>query len=251
MILIPVYWGEWWIPAQGNSYSWASVNGLMQKVVSGRYMDGLNQYGIGRGSVSGTYVYPVDPPTGGFSDSNMQWMLKMAIDQNHVGSPDAYDLSTQQPFYCLIVKPGIEHLRDATPTVAQWTPDVQTAGYHFGFTYNYVDGRGIWNGQACWIKADTSDLGTVQRWVHEMAEAYSSGYGEIADKCEGNAPILVDGVAVPQYWSDGDNACWPLADEDIKFEPLPDAPPEFHPFGNEVTKTEPLPDAPPEIHIHH
>ena len=68
MLLFPIYWGEWWVPAQNNSYKWAEVNGLMGTVVGGRYMDGLNQYGIERGSVGRTFVYPIDPPTFGFAD---------------------------------------------------------------------------------------------------------------------------------------------------------------------------------------
>jgi hypothetical protein len=214
MILIPIYWGAWWVPIQGNAYNWAEVNGLMSKIVEGRYMDGLNQYGIGRGSIAGTYVHQIDPPADGFGDSNAQWLFKMAIDDGHVPAPDNFDAETQQPFYSLLVKPGIEHLRDATPDgkVAQGTPDVGTGAYHFGFSYEYGDSRPAWTGQACWVKSTPTALGTVQRWVHEMAEAYSAGSGEISDMCESNHPVLVDGVAVPQYWSVADNSCWPPSD---------------------------------------
>jgi hypothetical protein len=62
------------------------------------------------------------------------------------------------------------------------------------------------------VKSTPELVGTVQRWVHEMAETYSAGAGEIADKCEDNAPVRVDGVSVPQYWSVANNSCWPLSD---------------------------------------
>lgn len=214
MIVIPIYWGDWWVLARGNAYSAPEVNGLMAKVVQGRYMDGLNQYGFGRGAVSGMYVFQEDPPDRGFGDSEMQGMFKTAIDEGHVPTPDDFDLESQQPFYCLLVKPGIEHLRDATSdgTVAQDTPDVNTGAYHFGFTYTYPDARAPWHGQACWVKSDTTELGTVGRLVHEMAEAYS-GNSEISDRCQSNAPVLVDGVLVPQYWSVADNECWPHDDK--------------------------------------
>jgi hypothetical protein len=214
MIVIPIYWGDWWLLARGNAYSAPDVNGLVTKVVQGRYMDGLNQYGFGRGAVSGMYVFQEDPPDRGFGDTKMQWMFKTAIDEGHVPTPDSFDLETQQPFYCLLVKPGIEHLRDATSDgkVPQDTPDVNTGAYHFGFTYTYPDARARWHGQACWVKSDTTATGTVGRLVHEMAEAYS-GNSEISDRCQSNAPVLVDGVVVPQYWSVKDNECWPHDDK--------------------------------------
>jgi hypothetical protein len=44
-----------------------------------------------------------------------------------------------------------------------------------------------------------------------MVEAYS-GNSEIADRCEDEHGVLVDAVAVPQYWSEVDNQCWPPSD---------------------------------------
>lgn len=213
MIAIPIFWGDWWVPVHNNAYNWLDVNGMMAKVIGGRYMDGLNQYGYERGSVQRPFVYEVDPPATGFGDTGMQNMFRTAIDDGQVPKPDDFDLSTQQPFYCLFVKPGVEHLRDATAdgTVAQDAPDINTGAYHFGFNYNYDDGRTPWRGQACWVKSDTTAAGTVVRWAHEMAEAYS-GNSEIADRCQGNPPVLVDGVVVPQYWSVTDNTCWPPDD---------------------------------------
>ena len=210
MVLLPIYWGEWWVPAQHNAFNWAEVNGMMMTVVGGRYMDGLNQYGIQRGYVSRTFVYPLDPPAFGFADNNIDWMLKTAIDQREVYRPGDFDLANEEPFYCLIVKPGIEHM-EAQPS-GDWTPDSGTGAYHSGFTYVDPDTGDTWNGQKCWVKGGSSAVETVQRWVHEMAEAYSAGAGEISDKCQSNSPILVDGISVPQYWSQSNNSCWPQAD---------------------------------------
>ena len=206
MIIIPIYWGEWWVPALGNSYNWAEVNGILQAVVGGRYMDCLNQYGLGLGFVSKTYVYPVDPPDSGFSDYMRDYLFRFAINQGHVGAPDDYDLATQQPFYCLIVKPGIEHLLD--PSLA---PDVNTGAYHYPFLQQYWDG-GTWNGQVCWVKGDSTSSGTVQRLLHEMAEAYAPS--EISDQCQGQGTVVVDGITVPQYWSVADERCCPPPDLD-------------------------------------
>lgn len=219
MILIPIYWGDWWVPARGNSYNWLDVNGLMTRVVEGRYMDGLNQYEIERGTVSKTHVVQQDPPATGFGDAQFQAIFRQAIDDGNVPRPDDFDLVTQLPFYSLLVKPGVEHLRDATSdgTVAQNTPDVNTGAYHFGFTYRYVDARHDWHGQACWVKSDTSADGTVARWVHEMAEAYS-GHSEVADQCQNGPRVLVDGVSVPQYWSEAEGTCWPPSDTAVTVE---------------------------------
>src|SRR5712671_2104093 len=209
MIVIPIYWGEWWLPVRNNAYSWIELNGLLTTILGGKYMDGLNQYGFGRGSIPGEYVYQKDPPANGFADSQMQWMFKNAIDGGFIPRPDSFDLATQQPFYARIVKPGVEHLLTTTVDgkLVERDPDVNTGAYHFGFTYDYGKG-GSWGGQACWVKADTTAVGTLGRLVHEMAEAYS-GNAEIADRCEGHDRVLVDGVPVPQYWSEADGGCWP------------------------------------------
>lgn len=206
IVVIPIYWGQWWIPTAGNAYNWAEVNGLLQTVVGGRYMDCLNQYGIGRGGVSTTYVHPLDPPELGFSDDMRDHMFRLAINGGHVPAPSDYDLARQQPFYCLVVKPGIEHL--LAPSLA---PDVGTGAYHYQFQPEYWD-DGTWpDGQVCWVKGDMTGGGTVQRLLHEMAEA-CSGAGEISDRCQSEDPVVVDGVTVPQYWSVADNACRPVAD---------------------------------------
>jgi hypothetical protein len=213
MIAIPIYWGDWWIPARGNSYSWIELNTMMQTIVGGRYMDGLNQYGYARGSVSGEYVFQEDPSAKGFGDSAMQAIFKRAIADGHVRAPDTFDLDSQQPFYSLIVKPGIEHLMDANVEhgTVQDQPDVGNAAYHFGFTHDYGDERPAWHGQACWVKSGITAEDTLASWVHEMAEAYSNN-DEISDRCQDNHRVLVDGVPVPQYFSVQDNTCWPPAD---------------------------------------
>jgi hypothetical protein len=212
MMLCPIYWGDWWVPVRHNAYNWAEVNGQMANVVSGRYMDGLNQYGIGRGAVTRTYVHQIDPPTWGFTDYNTAWLFKLAIDGNLIARPDDFDLDTELPFYCLIVKPGIEHraTKDNLP-VEQWPTEPTLGAYHYGFSYDFEDGRKPWSGQACWVKGDAAIGGTIARWVHEMAEAYAGA--EIADKCQGQGLELVDGVPVPQYWSNADSACRPEGDE--------------------------------------
>jgi hypothetical protein len=210
MTLVPYYWGPWWIPAKGNSYNWGDLNAVMARVVGGRYMDGLNQYGIGRGSISKTYVHRDDPPATGFTDGERETLLRTAMDDGRVPRPEDFDLETQQPFYCVIVKPGVEHLRDA-----KGTPDTGTGAFHFGLNYVYPGFShepASWQGQACWVKAAPTVTGTVQRWVHEMAEAYSAGKGEIADLCQSKDAVIVDGVAVPQYWSVSSQTCWPPSD---------------------------------------
>jgi hypothetical protein len=217
MLLVPIYWGPWWEPSAKHSYNWQDVNELMTSVVSGRYMDGLNQYGIGRGSVATPWISPVDPPDTGFGDVQLKEVIKTAIDEGHVPAPFFLGAEEELPFYSLIVKPGIEHLRTATPDgkVKDGDPDTQAGGYHFPFSYEHQMGAfpsAKWQGQACWIKAGADPLDTVQRWAHEMAEAYVSGFGEIADMCEDKKPVWIEGVALPLYWSQADNACMPIPD---------------------------------------
>jgi hypothetical protein len=215
MVVVPIYWGEWWLlrgPLGLQTTACYEMNGILQTVVGGRYMDCLNQYGIGRGVVSKPYVYPVAPPSSGFTDAMRDYVFDLAINQGHVPTPGNFDLDKQLPFFCLIVKPGIEHLLD--PSLA---PDMNTGAYHY--SKNYWKG-GPWpGGQVCWVKGDTTIAGTVQRLLHEMAEAYS-GAGEIADKCAGAGPVVVDGVAVPQYWSVADDSCCPEPDSQPSNSPL-------------------------------
>ena len=205
IVVIPIYWGPWWIPAAGNAYNWAEVNGLLQTVVGGRYMDYLNQYGVGRGNVSTTYVHPLDPPELGFSDCMRDHMFRLAINGGHVPAPSDYDLARQQPFYCLLVKPGIEHLR--SPSLS---PDVNTGAYHYPFQPAYWDGGRWSDGQVCWVKGDMTVGGTVRRLLHEMAQA-CSGAGQISDRTRTADPAVGDGVTVLQYWSVATDACQPVA----------------------------------------
>lgn len=198
LILVPVFWGEWWVPARGNVYSWADVNGTMARVVAGRYLDGLNQYGVGRGALSKTHVHQVDPAPDGFGEADLQWMLRTAIAAGHLARPDEFDLQAQQPFYSLILQPGAERQPDES--------------YQFDFTFDYGDGREPWTGPACWIRADVTAAGTVRRWAREIAEACTRGRGGIAERCQDGPPVFVDRVSVPQYWSVLDNACWPPPD---------------------------------------
>src|SRR5580765_1532984 len=158
MVIVPIYWGSWWAtrgPVGVFHAAWAEMNGILQTVVGGRYMDCLNQYGIGRGFVSKTYVYPIDPPASGFTDSMRDYVFSLAINQGHVPTPGDFDLRVQRPLYCLIVKPGVEHLLD--PSLA---PDVKSGGYHY--PKNYWNG-GPWpDGQVCWVKGDSTIAGTVR-----------------------------------------------------------------------------------------
>ena len=205
IVVIPIYWGQWWIPTAGNAYNWAEVNGLLESVVGGRYMDYLNQFGVGRGGVSTTYVHPLDPPELGFSDGMRDHMFRLAINDGHVPAPSDHDLARQQPFYCLLVKPGIEHLR--SPSLA---PDVRTGAYHYPFQPTYWDGGSWPDGQVCWVKGDMTVGGTVQRLLHEMAEA-CSGAGQISGRSHTEDRAVGDGVAVLQHWSVTTHACQPVA----------------------------------------
>lgn len=189
----------------GRRGSWARVRG---HALDGRF-------------VGGQWVKQTDPFSAGFGDTEMQSNFKYAIYSGSVHHPDDFDLATQQPFYALMVKPGVEHLRDATPdgTVAQNTPDVGTGAYHFGFTYSYGDSRPNWDGEACWVKSGTTAVDTLGSLVHEMAEAYAGR--EVSDLCQSQTPVLVEGVRVPQFWSAADNSCWPPPDSNRMMKSTP------------------------------
>ncbi|PZS25387.1 MAG: hypothetical protein DLM59_20405 [Pseudonocardiales bacterium] len=198
LILIPIYWGDWWMPIRGNAYNWADVNGPMAKVVTGRYADGLIEYGYGRGTVSKTYLLHVDPPAGGLGDVLLRRTLRSAIDAGHVAGPDEFDLAEQQPCYALILAPDPE--RDSVVTA------------QFEFDYDYGDGRDPWVGRASWVRGDVTAAGTVRRLARELAAVCTEGHGEVADRCRDGQPVFVDRVSVPQYWSVAHNACWPPPD---------------------------------------
>jgi len=42
-MVMPIYWGSWWLPESGGVFNWLDVNAALMRVVTGRYMDGLNQ----------------------------------------------------------------------------------------------------------------------------------------------------------------------------------------------------------------
>jgi hypothetical protein len=199
MTIHPIFWGDWWLPVRDNDYNWGDVFAAIYTAVTGRYMDELNQYNIGRGRIGKVYVHTSDPPSTGWTDYQHGALLKLAIDEGHIESPFKRG-KNELPFYCVIVKPGIEHMN------ADGKPEPDLWGYHFPFVYE-LPGLMQWSGQACWVKGQATAEETAAICAHEFTEAYAGS--EIADMCEQNPRVQVDGVRLPQYFSQRRNACWP------------------------------------------
>lgn len=195
--VIPIFWGTAWADANNPSPTWLDVFTAISSIVTGIFMDGLNQYaGIQRGGIiirDGTR-YPFDPPNNPFKDSDTHTLLTNLIKAGLLPDPSVDQVD--QFLYVVFIPPGFSR----TP------PGL--GGDHTFFSYNGVQAYAIWVGHG--------DLdGITDAFSHELAEACSDANGgsgitidnsEIADWC-GAYSAKLDGVMVQAYWSKNDNAC--------------------------------------------
>jgi len=178
----------------------------MERLFAGPYMNGLRQYGIGRGKVAGTAFLSSDPPNP-FPGEDWREKLYDLIEQGYVQF-DPGDDSTPN-LYLFVLPPGVVINAPAVPG---------ETGNHGGFTYSEViETSGFVAGGV----VTTSDLdSTTMILAHEIVEAATnSGEGnawimdsvaapenEIADVCQ-NTQNRSNGIYVQAYWSDVHNAC--------------------------------------------
>lgn len=194
--VILIFWGSYWEQADASP-SAAEITAAAQTILAGPYMSELAQYrGITNGELYNTVTASADPPQN-FSSDDVTELVTSCIQAGALPAPG----NLANVYYAVVLPPN----------VAYETPGV--AGMHWSLT---VDGQV----GAVGFSGNNGVLGNItEAFSHELVEACSdpqlNGFtlenlpvgDEIADACEGQAQVYVNGVKVAQYWSSRLQAC--------------------------------------------
>ncbi len=188
---------------------------LISDIVTGPFMNGLVQYGIGRGSVAGSVVIDTDsnnPAPAALDESQAQAQLIRWIQSGNV-SPAPSVNETNLLYFIFPLTTTNLTLTDGTTGFC---------GYH----KHGKDNNDSNNDDLFWaiVKTDGADQTTERQFIdsisycvsYELNEAFSDRDGqgfiadngcEIGDICETKATFDYRGRTVQQYWSNWDNNC--------------------------------------------
>lgn len=212
-----IFWGAYW--NQNPVPAIADIKSAVQRIVSGPYMDNLNQYGVGRGSVRGITIWPFDPPVvfpqldkpGPFTFQDVGRLVAGLIEGESLPEPD----EDWQLLHCVFVPPYATY---NTPQIVGANGPIPWSDYDLGD----VDNDPI---HCLWVGSDgTLDYITTV-FSHELAEAVTDPGGgtgivagpgtpgcppqgscQIGDVCTSICGIT-SGVKVQSYWSQTGGAC--------------------------------------------
>ncbi len=218
--IVVIFWGHEYVT---NSDTVSAVVQLLTDLVTGPFMNGLVQYGVGRGRVASHFLIDTDKDHPALTTLNENQALAEIISWIKAGTiANAPTLDETNLLYFLF-----------PPTTTQLTMTNGTSGfcgYHQHWKYN----RSSHNDDLFWAIVDTTDYAALTGTdfanaiaycvSHELAEACSDrdelGYRtdtcEIGDICEKNNGSMVtdniftfdyQGWSVEQYWSNCDNTC--------------------------------------------
>lgn len=87
--VVPLFLGSQWRSESNLFVQTGQVNNLLQTLVTGTYMDMLNEYGVGSGSEQPGWIYPVNLPYGTtISDSTIQQEILDEIQKGYYTTSD-------------------------------------------------------------------------------------------------------------------------------------------------------------------
>jgi acrosin len=203
--LYTIYWGSYWATSAGSAYASSIQNSLNASYYNSPYLDGLHQYNInyragvpGGGTVS---VFDYSDPANGFSDGDLQNVIRNAI--HNLGLPEA-DTYLNEGIYFVMTPPGIN------------SSDPKASGYH------QVTSDGSHEVVYAWIGTGGGSLDRATLlFSHELVEAMSdprlNGWtidplptqplrSEICDNEAQQYRYRLNGYLVQAYWSKADGA---------------------------------------------
>jgi hypothetical protein len=210
--VVVILWGHYY---RTNPNAGAFAVKLISDLVTGPFMNGLVQYGIGRGSFAGQIVIDTDqnnPAPASLDETQVQDQLMKWIQASTV--LPAPSVNETNLLYFIF-----------PPTTTQLKLKDGTTGF-CGYHQHGKSNNTSANDDLFWaiVKTDSADQTTEEMFVksisacasHELAEAFSDrdiqGFiadnsCEIGDICETKTFFQYRGWTVEQYWSNWDNNC--------------------------------------------
>ncbi len=122
--VVPVFFGDYWSTSTGMQ-SAAQINTFLSSIVNSAFMDTMNQYGVGRGTLVGVGI--IDPGLSGvsaISDSVVQAQLANDIATGRLPA------ASNNTLYIVFTPPNVT----VSATVESTTYDA--LGYHNAFAYS-------------------------------------------------------------------------------------------------------------------
>lgn len=216
--IVLVLWDEFFTnKPKAATFSQQLVNDL----VAGPFMNGLVQYGIGDGSITGTITLDTKQhPAPGTWDANSGDDATQVSSWVKDGTLTPAPAQDEADLLFLILLPTTTALTNGTNS--DGSPNTNICGWHGHQKFN---GSSV-NDDLFWavIRTDKADTSSEQNFVnsvafcvgHELAEAFTDRDGngftasngcEIGDICENQAFFSYRGWSVEQYWSNWDSLC--------------------------------------------
>jgi hypothetical protein len=201
VIVVPIFWGKSWAANPGVN----AFVGATSTIVSGRYIQGLAQYGVSPGAVASPLVVDWSDPPVQFSDGDIEGEIQIAMWNNQVPWPAFLG---SRALYVVFVPPGYTN---------------PSAGVNVNGSHSFF---GTIEGTVYYAWVATSNVAvTTTRLSHEIVEALTdpegggnnffdpsetcagaTGWCEIGDVCQGLQQSL-GGTTVEAYYSRSDDAC--------------------------------------------
>jgi len=199
-------WGRFY---EDHSDALANAFALCRDLVNGPYLNGLAQYGVGRGSMAGSGNIDDTNPPATLSEDEARDRIKGFVDTLPV-KPAVDETSL---LYVLFPPPQTK------PTISSGKDDF--CGYHKSTKFHDESrNNDLFYALVRTDRADQSSGKALIKAVsycvsHEIAEAvtsrdgrgYHKGACEIGDLCEQTGTHDYRGWQVEQYWSQWDSAC--------------------------------------------
>jgi hypothetical protein len=197
-----IFWGDAW----QNDPVQSTLTNAVAKVVTGRYLSALGQYGAATsGTVNRVLFDSSNPPSPTFTTADVASFVIGLIDDDKLPEPDA----------------DWQHLNVVMmPSTTRFAGGGSTTGLHTRVLWSDYDLFDVDNDQThfAWVQYGPIDTMTAT-FSHELAEAVTdpegnaiqiapaspTNWNEIGDVC--SSTLRVDGVVVQSYWSAADNAC--------------------------------------------
>lgn len=215
--IVLILWGHFYVTMSDVK---ANATTLISDLVSGPFMNGLAQYGVGGGSVIGTFVVDIPPPGSDPINLTRENIRDQLIDWINNGTISPGPAVGEQNLVYVIF----------LPTGSTTTEADGTGGYHSHYKHNAnsSDDDLFWAvilTNPTWIdKTSSTKFVKSSSFIvsHELNEAFTDrddkgfvtdGGCEIGDICEtrGTNPCCFTfsykGWSVEQYWSNWDNNC--------------------------------------------